>query len=119
MIPDKTKRTRRAPVRESTIIQAILNALVGRTDIRIWRQNTGAARRKSGALVRFGVPGQADLSGILDGGRRLEIEVKTAIGRQSDQQQAFAAMIREYGGVYILARSPEDVLQVLDQEIRP
>ncbi len=100
--------------RESDIQRAILTALAGRADLRIWRQNTGAARRKSGALVRFGVPGQADLSGILTDGRRLEIEVKTARGKQSDQQIAYQEMIREYGGVYILARSPEDAIRGLE-----
>jgi hypothetical protein len=59
--------------------------------------------------VRFGVPGQADISGLLSSGRRVEIEVKSATGRQSPQQRAFEAMISKFGGLYILARSVEDV----------
>jgi hypothetical protein len=63
--------------------------------------------------VRFGVPGQADISGILVGGRRLEIEVKGPTGRMSDQQRKFRAMIECFGGLYILARSVDDVTQAL------
>lgn len=59
-------------------------------------------------MVKFGTPGAADLSGILIDGTRIEIEVKTATGRQSKQQQAFQAMIERFGGIYILARSADD-----------
>ena len=76
--------------------------------LRIWRQNTGVARH-NGRVVRYGIPGQADLSGILAGGVRLEIEVKTVKGRQSDAQKNWQKMIEKYGGVYILARSVDDV----------
>jgi hypothetical protein len=48
------------------------------------------------------------LSGILDDGRRIEIEVKTQSGRQSEQQKRFQEMIEKFNGVYILARSVED-----------
>ena len=64
-------------------------------------------------VVRYGVPGQADLSGILKDGRRLEIETKSARGRQSQQQLAFERMITKFGGVYIVARSVEEALSRL------
>jgi hypothetical protein len=48
------------------------------------------------------------LSGILDDGRRIEIEVKTPSGRQSEQQKRFQDMIEKFNGIYILARSVED-----------
>jgi hypothetical protein len=63
---------------------------------------------ESGRIVKFGTPGAADLSGILEDGRRIEIEVKTATGRQSEQQKRFQAMIEKFNGIYILARSIED-----------
>lgn len=59
--------------------------------------------------MRFGVPGQGDISGLLANGRRVEIEVKSARGTQSQQQRAFEAMISRFGGLYILARSVADV----------
>lgn len=76
--------------------------------MRLWRSNTGVARMGK-RKVRFGVPGQADLTGVLPGGIRLEIEVKSAVGRQSPEQLAYQAMIERFGGVYVLARSVGDV----------
>jgi hypothetical protein len=68
------------------------------------------------------VPGQADLSGILGDGRRLEVELKTATGKQADQQRKYQAMITERRGVYILARSADEaekkVREVYDTEKR-
>lgn len=105
---------------EKTIQNAILRAYATRPWLRIWRQNTGMAQYSavdgSHRTVRFGLPGQADLSGILNDGRRLEIEVKTARGRQSEQQQNYQRMIERFGGVYILARSVEDVTIRLQHE---
>lgn len=106
---------------EAEIQAEILRALVGRTDLRVWRNNSGVAFRGE-QKVRFGIPGQGDLSGILllicprtgrRYGIRLEIEVKSESGRQTPEQRAFQAMIERFGGLYILARSADDVLRRL------
>ena len=97
---------------EHQIQNEILRVYGTHPGLRLWRQNTGKARYISKGSVRtvsFGIPGQADLSGILPDGRRLEIEVKTADGRQSPEQRRFQAMIEKFNGMYILARSVEDV----------
>lgn len=113
---------------EKQIQNAVLRAFATRPDMRIWRANAGVAvagdtdklmrlARQVGLnvrLVSFGVPGQADLTGIMTGGRRLEIELKTEIGRQSSEQQSFQAMIQKFGGSYVLARSVEDVYRALE-----
>lgn len=100
---------------EAQTQQAILAALAGRRDLRIWRNNSGVAvNQATNQGVRFGVKGQADLSGLLQGGRRLEIEVKSATGRQTPEQKDFQAMIERFGGVYILARTVEDALLGID-----
>ena len=80
--------------------------------MRLWRANTGVARIGR-RVVRFGVPGQADLTGILPDGRRLEVETKSATGKQSKDQRNFQRMIERFGGVYVLARSVEDVKREL------
>ena len=98
---------------ETDLVNSILLEFGARPDLRIWRQNTGAARTSRGALVRFGIPGQADISGILSGGRRIEIECKTKTGRQTKEQKAWQAMIERFGGLYVLARSVEDVRRAL------
>lgn len=98
---------------EHQIQNEILAEFGARKDMRIWRQNTGAALTKNG-MVRFGVPGQADITGLLiPSGRRIEIEVKDAKGRQRESQIKFQAMIEKSGGIYILARSVDDVWEEL------
>lgn len=109
--------------RESFLVHDILRAWGAHPSLRIWRQNTGVGWFKDGKparqtdpgayAVRFGVPGQGDIGGILAGGRRLEIECKTERGRQSDEQRSFQIMIERFGGLYVLARSLEDVDRVL------
>ena len=101
---------------ESQILAAILREFGSRTDMRLWRQNTGAAKDpRTGQVIRFGIKGQADLSGILQGGRRIEIECKTATGRQTKEQKAWQRMIEKMGGLYVLARGVEDVERALQE----
>jgi hypothetical protein len=97
---------------EKLLQNEILRRFGTQTDLRIWRQNTGVARMGK-RVVRFGVPGQADLTGILSDGRRLEIEVKSPTGRQTLDQQRYQQMIERFGGLYVLARSVEDVEEML------
>lgn len=116
-------------VSESSILQSILIAWGAHSQLRLWRNNTGvgwfangkpARKGDPGAYpVKFGTPGQGDISGILEGGRRLEIECKTLRGRQSDEQISFQAMIERFGGLYVLARSLEDVDAVLIPLVGP
>lgn len=98
--------------REHHIQNEILRAFGTRADMRVWRSNTGAATYR-GQRVSFGVPGAADITGILPDGRRIEIEVKSAVGRQSDAQCAYQVMITKFNGIYILARSVADVTEAL------
>ncbi len=64
--------------------------------------------------VRYGVNGQADISGILRAGTRLEIECKAEKGGVwSKDQKTYCRVINMYGGVYILARSVQDVWDAL------
>ncbi len=115
---------------EAVILNQILRAFGTRPNLRLWRQNTGQAvpystvksalehlriGDSSGAAmilqnarpITFGLPGQADLTGIYRG-LRLEIEVKDKTV-QSEKQRHFAEMILKQGGVYILAHSVTEV----------
>jgi hypothetical protein len=94
---------------ESEILDDVLRTIGSRPDIRVWRAATGVARFGT-TVVRFGIPGQADISGIAPDGRRIEIETKAARGYQSKQQKNFERMITKFGGVYILARSADEAL---------
>ncbi|MEW6252368.1 MAG: VRR-NUC domain-containing protein [Planctomycetota bacterium] len=97
---------------EKALQNAILRAFGTLPALRLWRANVGVARLGR-RVVRFGIPGQGDLTGILPDGRRLEIEVKAAAGRQTSAQRSFQEMIERFHGVYILAKSVEDVRQRL------
>ncbi len=99
---------------EKHIQNEILRAFGTLSRLRLWRANVGAARIGT-RVVRFGIPGQADLTGILPDGRRLEIEVKSPKGCQTPAQEAFGRMIEKFNGVYVLARSVEDVRIALER----
>jgi hypothetical protein len=87
-----------------SLVHARVNQLPG---VKVWRFNVGAMRDpKSGRVYKFGVPGQADLGGLMEpNGRRLEIELKSRDGRQSTDQKLWQADVERYGGLYILART--------------
>lgn len=103
---------------EKKIQNEILEALGGRTDLRVWRANNGVARSMDfKRVVKYGVAGQGDVSGIIAGGIRLEIEVKTARGVQSAQQVLFMEMIRRFGGVYLVCRSAAEAVAFVNMVI--
>jgi len=94
------------------LVDALLVALSKAGDCRVWRQPTGAAYR-DGKLVRYGVLGSADISGIMRNGKRLEIEVKTGRGVQTERQKAFQSVIANFGGLYLVARDVESVVNLV------
>ena len=64
-------------------------------------------------VIRYGVLGQADITGLLPTGRRVELEVKTGSGVLSDGQIKFSRMITEYGGLYFEIRDIPSALNFL------
>ena len=74
-----------------------------------YRRNTGAMETASG-FVRFGVPGMADIGGIIDG-KAIEIEVKSERGTQSEPQKKWQMAVERVGGIYITTRSAKDCLE--------
>jgi len=99
----------------TALVADIMLAFGARSDLRLWQQNTGAAITQKGALVRFGVKGQADISGLRrPTGQRIEIEVKTGSATTSAAQRKYRAMIEAMGGLYVVARSVDDVARALN-----
>jgi hypothetical protein len=96
-------------VTENELQRQILDALAAIKGVVVWRSNTGVSR-SGGRFVRFGVKGQGDITGLLPGGRRLEIEVKTATGKVSEEQLEFGVRINSHGGLWFVARSVEEAL---------
>lgn len=101
-------------VLEQLFMKQIMISLGARIDLRIWRQNTGSVPIiEEGGVKRIfhtGIPtGAADISGICSGGRRLEIETKAADTRTGPAQNAWRAMIKRFGGVYVRVRYDESL----------
>jgi len=111
--PDSRYPRTDAAEREAPILRACLKWLRTR-GIFAYRQNTGTAWI-NGQPVSFGFPGAADITGILPDGRRLEIECKSATGKQSEKQKWFQAKIEANGGLYLLVRSEEELACLLSK----
>ena len=100
---------------ESELKRDVLLALGARSDCRVWRQNSGLLLSPAtGIPVRAGILGCADLSGIVLGGRRLELELKAERGTPSEFQLQFGAMITRYGGLWCVIRSVEDAIAAVE-----
>ncbi len=97
------------------LVDRILLALSRTGKCRVWKQPTGVARPLSdpGSVVTFGLPGQADVSGLRCDGIRIELEVKTGKATQSKEQKNWGAMIVKFGGIYAVCRSENDALQAV------
>jgi len=75
-----------------------------------WRMNSGAYKSQTGTFVRYGFAGCPDIIAIVPGtGKFLAIEVKSATGKLTDEQKAFARIVNESRAYAIVARSVEDV----------
>jgi hypothetical protein len=79
-----------------------------------WRQNCGTFRSFDGRRVvqATSIDGVADIMGALRG-RPVAIETKTKRGQQRETQRRFQRAWEQAGGLYIIARSPEDALAAL------
>ena len=105
-------------------LRAALNA-PGR-NTRVVRINAGVhairdERGKRRSTVAGAPRGSADLSGIVRApsevkGVRLEIEVKSATGKQTKEQAEWQKFIESWGGVYVLVKYYRE--HDLDENIR-
>jgi nicotinamide mononucleotide adenylyltransferase len=96
---------------EAAIQQQIRLALGQRDDVMLIRINVGKFRPLHGDQNRVIVSapsGTPDLLGVWDG-KALAIEVKKTKGQQSYEQKMFQRAWESRGGIYVLARSVEDV----------
>lgn len=103
---------------EGLVQNAICAFLDTRTDLFFWVSKTQGTFdptrktfRRMGKWNRKGVP---DITAVLDDGRMLLIEVKSAKGRVSPEQKAFHEKARIMGALVIVARSVDDVKKGLN-----
>jgi hypothetical protein len=84
-----------------------------------WRQNTGAVaaeHKGKKRFIRYGWPGLPDIFAVI-GQRIVGIELKSKTGQQTQAQFQFEQDFTQAGGVYILARSLQDVLLALEAKV--
>lgn len=106
--------------KEAVLQQQIRLALGMRDDIMMFRINVGTFWAMTGPkrAVRSAPDGTPDLLGVIlrgNGiGQAFGIEVKAPKGRQREAQVAFQTAWERRGGIYVLARSVDDVYRGLD-----
>ena len=110
-------RNRRATQTEifdhpSDLVNDVLIAVTALPDGMFWRANTGVAVTASRNVVRFNLPGTPDILGVLRG-RGIGIEGKTGLGRLNIDQKRWRKNWLRGRGIYIIARSVEQVLAEL------
>ena len=78
-----------------------------------WRTNSGVDRSQ-GRFIRYGTPGAGDITAVIRG-VHVEIEVKDIkkSAKQNENQVKHQKELEQAGGVYILARSLDDVIERL------
>lgn len=74
-------------------------------DIRLMRRQVLNIELEPGLRVRASIPGQADIYGIIRGGRLIEIELKTYRGRLSEAQVRWRSFCQAWGVPYLLLTS--------------
>lgn len=100
---------------ERTIQKEILKRLSAEFHPRgiFWTADTGMARSMTGERkIRFGLPGQSDIQGVLDG-LWIGIEVKRPGEKQQENQVIFQRAVEAAGGFYCVATSDEEAFETI------
>jgi hypothetical protein len=86
----------------------------------LWNNAVGLMTTPDGQRkYQMGLPGSADITGVLRGGRRIEIETKSKVGKPKTNQLHFQRLVERYGALYVLARTLEDVQKAIDAATAP
>lgn len=116
------------------LMNEVFAAHGAREDCRLFRNETAGAwvgkmnRRtrgggvvlKNARMIEAGlVEGSADIIGIGEGGWFIAIEVKTGKAKPTERQRRFVDMVKRMGGIAGVARSVEDVDQILGEMYEP
>lgn len=102
------------PTPESLVLRSCIQWLYHKKII-AWRHNTGSYSTDDGRYIQYGLPGSADIIGLLPSwcgeyaGKFLAVECKSGTNELTKAQEVFRDKIRRSGGIYILARSTDDL----------
>lgn len=105
---------RESPRSEHAIQTAIRLELGTYPDLVLWRNHTGVTQGEE-RIRRYGLcVGSADLIGVLaPTGRLIALEVKSATGQTTPEQDLFLALVRRMGGFAAVVRSVSDAAQAI------
>lgn len=94
---------------QSEVVRPILDALRS-MGICAWRNQSGKVRVRGGFMM-LAPKGTPDIVGFLRDGRFLGIECKLPDGKhqETQEQREFGRVLANSGGVYILARTVDEV----------
>ena len=96
-------------MKQETILQkAILDLLAHIPKSYFFRASSGLIRTEIGNYFRTGKKGCPDICGVLNG-KFVGIEVKVGKGKLSPFQKQAQEDIKKAGGIYVVARSLDDV----------
>ena len=99
---------------ERDVLRAILRALKNHPLVAMVQRRQSGVFREGDRFVRVGKRGEADVSGILKGGRSFAIEVKRPGGKPSELQTEFIRCVIAAGGVAGVATSVEEALAIIE-----
>lgn len=77
-----------------------------------WRQNSGTFKNERGGFYWMGTAGAPDIF-VVHSGCIYGVEVKDIKGKLNDNQISFKEKFEAAGGIFITARSLDDVMTVL------
>lgn len=101
----------------AALIDAILVEITAWPEVMAWKHATGVGVTAGRRIVRFGLKGSGDIIGSC-AGRAFAIDGKTGKAVQKPHQIAFERKWTKAGGLYVLARSVDDVAAALRPLIR-
>ena len=104
----------------SELVNKVLLKIGSLDFVRVWKNNTGTAIAMDGnRIIKYGLPGSADITGILLNksglGIRIEIEIKTGRAILNKKQKNFKKMILGLGGLYLLCRHEDEAFDFVMQ----
>ena len=107
-------------ISEKEIQNSILHYLATRKDVFCWQNDSvgiydPVKKCYRISFNRYKIKGVSDILGIADTGQMIAIEVKSKIGRLSEEQALFLKKIQDMGGIACVARSIEDVKEALSE----
>lgn len=107
------KRTRVHQETEADIMSQCLDLLERHPKVAfVYRNNVGKFKIH-GQWYSFGHKGSADITGMLKGGRRLEVETKKPGESLTVEQEKFIATVNASGGFAVCVESPEGLAAAL------